>query len=375
MANIFSDIGKLVFEPSARGKADTEYRQASADLAKQKLSTSKQGMHQQVAQSYQQLGQMPPEQQGQMKGLLDNYWANQGVKPESLQLIQQGLIGGQGAFGGIPQAPEGTQVESVTQKQGEAPTYKFSATQEDENEIVKPSNLIQMKDENGEWANYEVYKDGSRKRISTSTPKQIKSLSVNVGGEKAPPQHIQQAIDQFVGVDQDLNAVQDMMEVGKGGPESVGLWDAAVMKFIKEPLGALTEQEQQFKQRYTALQRMIRILNGEARMSDQDYTRLKGALPGQILSDKVFRSAIVAMKADNEKKLGTKVRDMEDFGYIVPRSLERFTTTADSRKSKTSPVQSPSKKQTPKFKPGEQRRDKSGVMRKYIGNGKWKAVK
>ena len=123
MANIFENVGSFLGGPFERAGLKTQ-------AAKQQVAANKQAtsgiQQQQVSQSYQNLQQVPPEQQGQMKTMLDQYWASNGIPPEQLQLMQQGVLGGQGAFGGF-NVPEGMGLARSTQKNpltGETRTFE-----------------------------------------------------------------------------------------------------------------------------------------------------------------------------------------------------------------------------------------------------------
>ena len=59
-------------------------------------------------------------------------------------------------------------------------------------------------------------------------------------------------------------------------------------------------------------------------MSDQDYERLKRAIPSTVLKDDVFRRALSQKKADMEMDLQNKIEDIEGLGYIVPPSYKKI---------------------------------------------------
>jgi hypothetical protein len=150
------------------------------------------------------------------------------------------------------------------------------------------------------------------------------AVNVNVGEGKAPPQFLMGKLMEAATVQRDIDLTLDLLNPGKGGLESVGLMDLAVSKF-KGGTGTLSPEEQIFIQTYTRLQKMLRILNGEARMSDADLERLRPALPSRILQDKTFKAAVESLSRDNTDILKGLAEDTTAWGYIVPPSVLKFT--------------------------------------------------
>ena len=94
-------VGDYLGRVSKELAAPSKTRDLRNQIMEQQLGQGQSAIIQQAAQSYQNLAKMQPEQQGQMKGLLDKHWMGKGIQPDQLQLIQQGVLSGQGAFGGI----------------------------------------------------------------------------------------------------------------------------------------------------------------------------------------------------------------------------------------------------------------------------------
>ena len=154
-------------------------------------------------------------------------------------------------------------------------------------------------------------------------------ISVQVGTEKVAPKAYYDELSQAITIGNTINDLLEMTKPGGASETMVGAWNQVVRRIVKEPFGLYSVEEQQFKQKYIQLQNIIRQLNVEGRLSDQDYERLKSAIPGEILNDKAFKAGLGQLKEDNDRKMQRTRKIIEELGYNLPEVLSETTSSKD----------------------------------------------
>jgi len=281
MANIFNNIGKALFEPGPRWKAETELSQAKVKSAAQ-------------------AGQLDAQKLAA---------AGQKNMPVFAQMWQTYNA----LFGAIPQGfvPTGA-------SQGDDGQVRTTYGPQPTPDIVKPSELIQKQDPSGEWYNYRMYADGTERRISKATPKQIKAageVNVNVGQGKPAPSGERMELTKIYDFGKKLQRIDDLYDPSYAGPI-----EGRIKAGLETVTGVgVSERGISFRALVNELGDDLLRLKSGAQINEQEFQRLMKFLPNPNLPNKTFQSRLETFKTTMGSIIKTKEDALSASGFAIPR--------------------------------------------------------